>query len=61
MLLRERQMLLIWDGFEAVRELPDPTGATPPLDIAEQTKMREFLAEGGPRGTERCGYHQPNT
>jgi tetratricopeptide (TPR) repeat protein len=41
--LRERPMLLIWDSFESVRELPDLNGATPPLDEAEQKKMREFL------------------
>ena len=27
-------MLLIWDNFESVREMPDPAGATPPLDEA---------------------------
>jgi tetratricopeptide (TPR) repeat protein len=43
-LLRERRMLLIWDNFESVRELPDPTGATPPLDAVEQQCMRAFLA-----------------
>ncbi|TAX63352.1 tetratricopeptide repeat protein [Rhizobium ruizarguesonis] len=43
-LLCERQMLLIWDNFESVHELPDPTGATPPLDEAEQKKIHEFLA-----------------
>jgi tetratricopeptide (TPR) repeat protein len=43
-LLREHRMLLIWDNFESVRDLPDPTGATPPLDAAEQQRMRAFLA-----------------
>jgi hypothetical protein len=43
--LRERHMLLIWDNFETVRELPDVTGATPPLDAAQQERMRNFLAE----------------
>jgi tetratricopeptide (TPR) repeat protein len=43
-LLREHRMLLIWDNFESVRELPDPTGATPPLDAAAQQRMRAFLA-----------------
>jgi hypothetical protein len=43
--LRERRMLLIWDNFETVRELPDVTGATPPLDAAQQQRMDEFLVE----------------
>jgi hypothetical protein len=43
--LREHGMLLIWDNFETVRELPDVTGATPPLDAAQQQRMRGFLAE----------------
>jgi tetratricopeptide (TPR) repeat protein len=43
--LRERRMLLIWDNFETVRELPDVTGATPPLDAAQQQQMRDFLTE----------------
>jgi tetratricopeptide (TPR) repeat protein len=53
--LRERRMLLIWDNFETVRELPDATGATSPLDVVEQQRMRDFLAElareGGKSGT----------
>src|ERR1700687_1320819 len=43
--LRERRMLLVWDNFETVRELPDVTGATPPLGAEQQQRMREFLAE----------------
>ena len=43
--LRERRLLLIWDNFESVRSLPDPSGATPPLDAAEQARIRAFLAE----------------
>ncbi len=43
--LRERRMLLIWDNFETVRELPDATGATPALDAAQQQRMRDFLTE----------------
>ena len=52
-LLRERHLLLIWDNFESVRELPDPSGATPPLDAAEQQRMRAFLesvAQNGKSG-----------
>jgi tetratricopeptide (TPR) repeat protein len=41
--LRERRMLLLWDNFESVFTLPDPTGATPPLDAAEQQRMQKFL------------------
>ena len=43
-ILRERRMLLLWDNFESVHTLPDPTGATPPLDAAEQQRMRDFLS-----------------
>jgi tetratricopeptide (TPR) repeat protein len=43
--LREQRMLLIWDNFETVRELPDVTGATPPLDATQQQRMRDFLTE----------------
>ena len=41
--LREQRMLLLWDNFESVFTLPDPTGATPPLDATEQRRMRDFL------------------
>ena len=30
--LQQHRMLLIWDNFESVCSLPDPSGATPPLD-----------------------------
>ena len=40
-------MLLIWDNFESVRSMPDPGGATPPLDEAGCAELREFL--GVPR------------
>ena len=42
-MLRQRRLLLIWDNFESVCSLPDPTGATPPLDKLEQMRMRAFL------------------
>jgi tetratricopeptide (TPR) repeat protein len=49
--LREHRMLLLWDNFESVHSLPDPNGATPPLEAAECERMRRFLAalraEGG--------------
>ena len=36
-------MLLVWDNFETVREMPDPAGATPPLDEAGCAALQEFL------------------
>ncbi len=41
--LAERRMLLIWDNFETVRSMPDPAGATEPLDEAGCAELREFL------------------
>ena len=49
-LLAERRLLLIWDNFETVRSMPDPAGATAPLDEAECAKVQGFLgrlAAGG--------------
>jgi hypothetical protein len=43
--LRERRMLLIWDNFETVRELPDASGTTPPMAAEQQQRMRDFLTE----------------
>jgi tetratricopeptide (TPR) repeat protein len=43
-LLAQYRALLVWDNFETVREMPDPTGATPPLDRAGCAQLREFLA-----------------
>ncbi|MYV55432.1 tetratricopeptide repeat protein [Streptomyces sp. SID3212] len=48
--LAARRLLLIWDNFESVREMPDPGRATPPLSQPEQDRMRGFLtrvAAGG--------------
>jgi len=48
--LRDRHALLIWDNFESVRSLPDPSAATPPLDEAGCQQLRGFLhrlAAGG--------------
>ncbi|MGW0538605.1 hypothetical protein [Streptomyces sp. NPDC003032] len=36
-------MLLIWDNFESVREMPDPGRATPPLPQHEQDRISTFL------------------
>lgn len=43
-LLAERRLLLIWDNFESVHSMPDPTGATPPLDETGRRQMTDFLA-----------------
>jgi tetratricopeptide (TPR) repeat protein len=42
-LLDQYRGLLVWDNFESVAEMPDPAGATPPLDEAGRVRLREFL------------------
>jgi tetratricopeptide (TPR) repeat protein len=42
-LLGQYRALLVWDNFESVREMPDPAGATPPLDEEGCARLREFL------------------
>jgi hypothetical protein len=42
-LLARDRALLIWDNFESVQEMPDPAGATPPLDEDGCARLREFL------------------
>jgi tetratricopeptide (TPR) repeat protein len=42
-LLGQLRVLLVWDNFESVREMPDPAGATPRLDKAGCAQLREFL------------------
>jgi tetratricopeptide (TPR) repeat protein len=42
-LLAKHRALLVWDNFESVREMPDPAGATPPLDKAGCAALRDFL------------------
>jgi tetratricopeptide (TPR) repeat protein len=42
-LLAQYRGLLLWDNFETVAEMPDPAGATPPLDEAGRAQLREFL------------------
>ena len=42
-LLAQQRLLLIWDNFESVRSMPDPTGATPPLDEAGCGEVKGFL------------------
>ncbi|MEW2519704.1 tetratricopeptide repeat protein [Actinacidiphila alni] len=43
-LLADHRLLLLWDNFESVREMPDPGRATPPLSASEQDRMRAFLS-----------------
>lgn len=43
-LLAEHRVLLVWDNFETVREMPDPDGATPPLDEEGCAALKGFLA-----------------
>ena len=42
-LLAQYRVLLVWDNFESVREMPDPAGATPPLDEADCAALKSFL------------------
>ena len=42
-LLGQLRVLLVWDNFESVREMPDPAGATPPLDEAGCAQLAGFL------------------
>jgi tetratricopeptide (TPR) repeat protein len=42
-LLSQLRVLLVWDNFESVREMPDPAGVTPPLDEAGCAALRAFL------------------
>jgi len=42
-LLGQHRVLLVWDNFESVREMPDPAGATPPLDDAGCAQLKDFL------------------
>ena len=42
--LEQHRVLLIWDNFESAVTMPDPTGATPALDAAEQAQITAFLA-----------------
>jgi tetratricopeptide (TPR) repeat protein len=41
--LTTRRLLLIWDNFESVHTLPDPTHATQPLTEPEREELRGFL------------------
>ena len=50
-LLATHRLLLVWDNFESARSMPDPTGATPPLDEEQQAELREFLHEVAAHGS----------
>jgi len=43
--LATQRLLLIWDNFEAVHSMPDPAGATPPLDAAGRDELARFLQQ----------------
>ncbi|MEU9893338.1 tetratricopeptide repeat protein [Streptomyces phaeochromogenes] len=45
-----RRLLLIWDNFESVHTLPDPTQATPPLAEPEREELRRFLDRVAAKG-----------
>ena len=57
--LRDRRALLIWDNFESVRSVPDPSAATPPLDEAGCQQLRGFLQQAGGGRAQRGAGHQP--
>jgi tetratricopeptide (TPR) repeat protein len=42
--LREHPLMLIWDNFESVFAMPDPTGVTPPLDEQQRARLARFVA-----------------
>ncbi|MFD0745884.1 tetratricopeptide repeat protein [Phytohabitans flavus] len=42
--LQERRALMVWDNFESVCSMPDPTSATPPLDARAHAEFRDFLS-----------------
>lgn len=43
-LLAERRALVVWDNFESVYSMPDPTSATPTLDQTDRSELLGFLA-----------------
>jgi CHAT domain len=38
-----QRLLLVWDNFETVHAMPDPSRATAPLDASECARVKEFL------------------
>ena len=49
-LLAAHRLLLIWDSFWTARSMPDPGGATPPLDEAGCQELPGFLETLAGRG-----------
>ncbi|MFI7102104.1 tetratricopeptide repeat protein [Streptomyces sp. NPDC050161] len=49
--LCERRLLLVWDNFESIHTMPDPTQATPPLPEQDRNRLRDFLARIAAHGT----------
>ncbi len=49
-LLDEHRLLLVWDNFETVASMPDPAGATPPLDQPGRQELKGFLDHVASRG-----------
>ncbi|WP_367130741.1 tetratricopeptide repeat protein [Saccharothrix sp. HUAS TT1] len=41
--LANERILVIWDNFESVATMPDPTSATPALSRAAREELRDFL------------------
>jgi hypothetical protein len=58
-LLAAHRLLLIWDNFQTVRSMPDPGGATPPLDEAGCRELLDFLETLAGRGAARCSSPAP--
>ncbi|NDU78070.1 hypothetical protein GWI34_36540, partial [Actinomadura sp. DSM 109109] len=48
--LGQYRVLWLWDNFETVRSMPDPTGATPPLADDEADELRAFLERVAAKG-----------
>ena len=59
-LLAQLRVLLVWDNFETVREMPDPAGATPPLDEAGCAELKGFLEWVRDHSRSRGDHHQPH-
>jgi tetratricopeptide (TPR) repeat protein len=49
-LLEQHRLLLVWDNFETVQSMPDPSRATPPLDQAACQELKSFLDRVARRG-----------
>ena len=58
-LLAQYRCLLVWDNFESVAEMPDPDGATPPLDQAGRAQLQEFLHWIRDHSRQHSNHYQP--